>query len=144
MDQDSRGNLVLSVIVEGVQRFSRDVAMAHCQFLRQAEEPTDAGFCAQWFAGIREFSARADVCILFKAIVAVILHHRGVDMASPGQLDEHMRVLWEAKNTPASQSLTGRNIELKIAFIEAVNASPILKNILCTETTETVRKYETQ
>ena len=62
--------------------------------------------------------------------MAVILTERGVNVASPPELDEYTRVLWETKNTPPTQSLTGRNIELKIAFNEAVNASPILRGVL--------------
>ena len=117
-------------VVQGVQKFSNEVALAHIGYLQKHEEPTDPGFCSAWFSAAEKLDTRSDVALVFKSIMAVILTERGVNVASPPELDEYTRVLWETKNTPPTQSLTGRNIELKIAFNEAVNASPILRGVL--------------
>lgn len=117
-------------VVQGVQKFSNEVALAHIGYLQRHEEPTDPGFCAAWFTAADKIETRSDVAMIYKAIMAVILHERGVNIASPPAMEEHMRVLMEAKNTPPTQSFSGRNVELKIAFLEAVNASPILRQTL--------------
>jgi hypothetical protein len=116
-------------VIQGVQKFSNEVALAHIGYLQKHEEPTDPGFCAGWYASVEKIDTRSDVAMVFKSIMAVILNDRGVKVASPPVMEEYMRVLWETKNTPATQTLTGRNIELKIGFNEAVNSSPILRSV---------------
>lgn len=117
-------------VVRGVQKFSNEVVMAHIGYLQRHDELTDAGFCAAWFSAAQKLDTRSDVVLVFLAIMAVILTERGVNVASPPEMAEHLRVLWEMKNAPPTQSISGRNVELKIAFDDAVGCSPILRQLL--------------
>jgi hypothetical protein len=117
-------------VVMGVQKFSNEVSMAHQGYLQKHEEPTDAGFCAGWFSCAEKLDTRSDIALLFKSIMAVILNERGIKVASPPEMEEYSRILWEAKHTPPTASISGRNVEISIAFREAVNTSPILRSYL--------------
>lgn len=73
---------------------------------------------------------RSDIGLLFKSVMASILAKRGATIISEGELNEHHRLLGEAMNTPAHQSESMRNEQIKLAFADAVNASDIIKELV--------------
>lgn len=124
-------NSVKRVCREGMTHFVKHIAGAHVAYLQKQVDATDAGFCAAWLNAVASIRVKTDVGLVFKAILSTIITQRGAHTSeSETQKGEYIRLLHEMTYTPVTQTVTGRNIELKNAFRNAVGASPVLLGIV--------------